>query len=77
MAQAQTRKPTNLSLDQTLLTDARALKVNLSRAAEQGIRAAVAQSRAAQWKRENQAALDSSNDYVATQGLPLAKLRQF
>ena len=43
---AQPRKPTNLSLDAALLTEAKALKVNLSRAAEDGVRNAVAAAKA-------------------------------
>ncbi len=74
---SQTRRSTNLSLDQSLLADARSLKINLSRAAEDGIRLAVAKSRAEQWKIDNQKALDSSNAYVDTAGLPLKVHRQF
>lgn len=74
---AQSRKPTNLSLDNLLLTEARELKVNLSRAAEEGVRAAVATAKAEQWLAENASALESSNSYVETQGLPLDKFRQF
>ena len=74
---APTRKPTNLSLDATLLAQARALKVNLSRAAEEGVRRAVADARAAEWAVENAKALQSSNDYVEAHGLPLARYRQF
>ncbi|WP_120634977.1 type II toxin-antitoxin system CcdA family antitoxin [Ruegeria sp. EL01] len=74
---AQSRKPTNLSLDSALLSEARALKVNLSRAAEEGIRVAVASAKAEQWKAENSAALRSSNSYVERHGLPLEGLRQF
>ena len=73
----QTRKPTNLSLDQKLLADAKSLKINLSRAAEAGIRNAVAESKAKIWKRENRKALDSSNAFVKENGLPLSDLRQF
>ena len=73
----QPRKPTNLSLDASLLTEARALKVNLSRAAEDGVRRAVAAAKAAQWKAENAAALISSNAYVEEHGLPLETYRQF
>ena len=32
---------------------------------------------AKQWLRKNNAALDSSNEYVEKHGLPLAKYRQF
>lgn len=74
---AQPRKPTNLSLDATLLAEAKALKVNLSRAAEDGVRNAVAAARAKQWKTENAAALQSSNDYVEKHGLPLEEFSQF
>jgi len=71
------RKPTNLSLDSGLLSEARALKVNLSRAAENGVRAAVAEARALQWQTENAAALQSSNTYVDQSGIPLSRFRQF
>jgi len=74
---AQSRKPTNLSLDSLLLKEAKALKVNLSRAAEEGVRNAVAVAKAAQWQAENATALQSSNDYVEKHGLPLDTFRQF
>ncbi|MEX0281939.1 MAG: type II toxin-antitoxin system CcdA family antitoxin [Arenibacterium sp.] len=73
----QPRKPTNLSLDTSLLAEAKALKVNLSRAAEDGLRNAVAIAKAAQWKAENAKALQSSNAYVEKHGLPLEKYRPF
>ena len=73
----QSRKPTNLSIDRTLLDEARALDVNLSRAAETGLRAAVKAAKEAQWLADNSDALDSSNAYVAEHGLPLARFRQF
>ena len=44
MAQSHIRKPANLSLESHLLAEAKALKVNLSRAAEEGIRAVVIRS---------------------------------
>ena len=74
---SHTRKPTNLSLDASLLTEAKALKVNLSRAAEDGVRVAVSVAKAAQWKAANAAAIRSSNDYVEKHGLPLDSYRQF
>ncbi len=77
MTQTHARKSTNLSLDQSLLADARTLKINLSRAAEDGIRHAVVRSREAQWKAQNLDALESSNRFVDQNGLPLSQLRQF
>lgn len=74
---AQPRKPTNLSLDSALLTEARALNVNLSRAAEEGVRAAVTAAKVERWKAENAKALQSSNSYVEKHGLPLEGFRQF
>lgn len=71
------KKPTNLSLDQALLSEAKALKVNLSRAAEEGLRQAVAKAKAARWKNDNAAALESSNQWVEANGLPLDRHRQF
>lgn len=73
----QSRRPTNLSLDTSLLIEAKALKVNLSRAAEEGVRTAVAVAKAEQWKVENAEALASSNSYVDNHGLPLDAFRQF
>ncbi|WP_147115004.1 type II toxin-antitoxin system CcdA family antitoxin [Tateyamaria sp. syn59] len=71
------RKPTNLSLDNALLSEARALDVNLSRAAEQGIRAEVQRAQTRLWQQENAAALASSNAHVDQNGLPLSRFRQF
>ena len=71
------KKPTNLSLDQALLQEARDLGVNLSQAAERGLRQAVASAKAAAWKRENQTALESSNAWVENYGLPLERFRRF
>ncbi len=77
MQQTHTRKPTNLSLDSHLLAEAKSLQVNLSRAAEDGIRLAVVRTQTEIWQAENRAALDSSNAFVERQGVPLGHLRQF
>lgn len=74
---AHPRKAANLSLDAELLREARALGVNVSRAAETGVRAAVRQARAEAWRAENAAAIDSSNAWVEAHGLPLAAFRRF
>lgn len=71
------RKPTNLSMDATLLDEARGLGVNLSRAAEAGLREAVRAAKAEAWRRENRAALDSANEWAEANGLPLARHRLF
>ncbi len=71
------RKPTNVTLDEVLLLEAKALRINISQAAEAGLALAVAERRAAQWLEENRRALDSSNAYVEQHGLPLAQFRNF
>ena len=71
------RKATNVTLDEALLLEAKALRINISQAAEAGLALAVAQRRAAQWLEENRGALDSSNAYVEQHGLPLAQFRTF
>lgn len=75
--QAQPKKPTNLTLDRRLLEEARNLNVNLSQAAESGLRRAVAEAKAEAWRRENAEALASSNDWVARNSLPLEQFRRF
>jgi len=74
---AQPKKATNLTLDSSLIKEARALDVNLSRAAEEGLREAVRQARADRWRVENAEALASSNSWVEQHGLPLARYRAF
>ena len=74
---SHTRKSTNLSLDQSLLAEARLMKVNLSRAAEDGVRRAVAQARSDEWLRQNAEAIASSNRYADENGLPLDQYRSF
>jgi len=71
------KRPANLTLDAALIAEARALGLNLSAAAEAGLRQAVAEARAEQWRTENAAALASSNAWVAARDLPLARYRPF
>ncbi|PZX09880.1 type II toxin-antitoxin system CcdA family antitoxin [Celeribacter halophilus] len=75
--QSVPKKPTNLSLDQALLSEARSFGVNLSQAAEAGLRLAVKEAKAEAWKRENAKAIEASNAWVEEQGLPLEKYRLF
>lgn len=75
-----TRKPTNLSLDSTLLKEAKSLGINVPRAAEAGIAEAVSRHKQEKWLEDNASnasALASSNAYVEANGLSLARHRQF
>ena len=71
------KRAVNLSVDAALLEDARAFDINLSRTFEEGLRNAVAETKAAAWRRENAAALEASNAWVAEHGLSLARYRRF
>ena len=71
------RKAANLSIDANVLAEAKALDINISRAAETGIAEAVRAEKGRRWLTENREALESSNAWVAKHGLPLAKFRQF
>ena len=71
------RKATNVSINEALLSEAKALKINGSKAAEAGLIVALAEKRSELWLEENRAALDSSNSYVEQHGLPLAQYRSF
>jgi antitoxin CcdA len=71
------RKSLNASIDAQLIEDAKALGINISRAAEEGIAKAISAEKARRWQEENRAAIASSNDYVRRKGLPLAKHRLF
>jgi antitoxin CcdA len=75
-ASSPVRKSTNLSLDSRLVSQARDLDINISRAAEDGIAKAVSEERARLWKIENREAIESWNRYVEEDGLPLEEFRQ-
>ena len=75
--ETKSRKAANLSIDEAVLADAKALDVNISRAAETGIAEAVRAEKGRRWLEENREAIDYYNAYVAEKGLPLYKYRQF
>ena len=77
MPKTLTKKAANLSLDAELLAEARSLEINLSVAAEDGLKRAVSSAKADAWKRENAEAIRSSNEWVEKNGLPLEKYRMF
>ena len=70
-------RATNLSLSAALVDEAKELGVNISLAAASGLEQAVAKRRAERWLEENAAAIDSYNDYVEKNGLPLETFRLF
>ena len=71
------RRAANLSIDAAVIEKARSLKINLSRAAEDGVRRAISREEAKQWAEENADVIRGSNEYVEKFGLPLEKYRVF
>lgn len=71
------RRPTNLSIDAVVLDTARAMNIDLSRAAEDGVRRAISREEAKRWAEENAEVVRSWNAYVEKNGLPLRKYRTF
>jgi antitoxin CcdA len=71
------RKAANLSLDSELISQARELNLNVSKAAEDGLRRAIKSERERLWLIENADAIAEENAYVEKHGLPFAKYRQF
>jgi antitoxin CcdA len=74
---AQSRRATNVSLPDHLVEEAKALGINLSRACENGVQAALKAERERRWKLENKAGIEAYNEWVAANGLPLDEFRQF
>ena len=73
----QPRRSTNVSLAANLVAEAKSLDINLSRACEAGLEAALKEERKRRWQDENSAAIEASNAYFEKHGLPLARYRQF
>ena len=63
------KRPVNLSIDSELLQQARELKVNLSKALEDGLVAIVREERARRWQEENREAIEAHNRMIEKYGL--------
>jgi antitoxin CcdA len=71
------QKAANLSIDESLLAQARRLKLNLSRVLEDGLAEAIRRHEAEEWLRRNQPALDAYNRHVEKHGVFSEGLRSF
>ncbi|MGK6321080.1 type II toxin-antitoxin system CcdA family antitoxin [Sphingomonas sp. DT-204] len=71
-----TRRATNVSLDQEAVAEAKALGINVSRACEAGLKAAIREEARARWLTENRAAIDEFNAWVETNDVPHADLHE-
>lgn len=74
---AASRRATNVTLSESLLREARELKINVSQACERGLCIEVSETKARQWLSDNRAAIDAWNEHVEQHGLPLGHFRQF
>jgi antitoxin CcdA len=71
------RKSVNLSIDTNILAEAKALNVNISRAADNGIAEAIRRRKAERWLAENREAIEENNRYFEEHGLPFSEYRGF
>ena len=71
------KRRTNVSLSETLVKDAQELGINVSRACEEGLVAAVKAEKGRRWKEENAEATRSYNEWIEKNGVPLARYRRF
>ncbi|MCJ8507774.1 type II toxin-antitoxin system CcdA family antitoxin [Rhizobium lemnae] len=71
------RKEGDIPIDRRLLAEAHDLKLDVTRATEDGIARAIRAEKERLWRIENAEAIAASNDYLERHGLPLAKYRLF
>jgi len=71
------KKSTSMTLDRSVLDEARQLGVNISRAAEGGVIAAIRAERARIWRQQNAGAIADYNAMIEKSGVPLAEFRKF
>ncbi|MEM7568466.1 MAG: type II toxin-antitoxin system CcdA family antitoxin [Pseudomonadota bacterium] len=65
-----TKHRANISIDAETLQAAKAQGINISKAAEEGIRRELKASLEAQWKEDNKAAIEAYNARIDREGLP-------
>jgi antitoxin CcdA len=63
------RKPTNLTIDSSLVEEARSLDINLSQTFEEHLRELIRKRRAEKWLLENRAAFERYNAYLEAHGI--------
>lgn len=71
------KRATNLSVNEDLLKQARALNINLSATLEEGLIAKIKAKQQALWLAENQAAIAAYNQQVDAEGAFADTLRSF
>lgn len=74
---ATNKKATNITLSADVLSDAKALGINISQACDQFLRDMVKQEQERRWQDENAEFIAAYNAGVARDGLPLDAWRSF
>jgi antitoxin CcdA len=71
------RRATNVSLPAEMVQEAKTLGINLSRACEAGLKAALKDERERRWKIENAERIAAYNEWIEKNGIPLAEFQEF
>ncbi len=71
------KKPTNVTVDSSLLVEARSLKINLSATLEKALISEVREAKAQQWRADNKSAINRCNELADKNGLFSDKHRAF
>ena len=71
------KRATNVSLSEALVSEARGLGINVSRACEDGLETEVRRERTKWWHEDNAAGFKAWNAYLERHGVPLARFRKF
>ena len=74
---AAPKRPTNVSINEDLLAQARDLGVNLSQTLEEGLKARLAEERRRRWLEDNKSAFDACNVHYEKYGLWSDGIRMF
>lgn len=77
MSAVQTKRSVNLSVNSSLIQEAKSLDINLSREFESHLETLVKQRRQEKWLAENRDALDAYNDHIERDGVFSDGLRGF
>ncbi len=64
------RRSVNVTIREDLVTQARALSVNMSKAAEAGLVEAIRSARETAWREENRQAIAEYNAWIERDGVP-------
>ncbi|MDP1593145.1 MAG: type II toxin-antitoxin system CcdA family antitoxin [Gallionella sp.] len=74
---ATPKKATNITLSADVLSEAKALGINISQACDQFLRNMVRQEQARRWQTDNAEFIAAYNEGIARDGLPLDAWRSF